>query len=95
MPFASDAQRRYFFANHGGAGASAQAESYQRMYNDANDAIKSGDYGPGKAYERESDAVFNRDHAQAWLAENGHRVSMPNTSQSEKVDWAAWRGGLK
>lgn len=89
MPFASDAQRKHFFANNGGGGESA---AFQKMYNDANDAIKSGDYGQGKAFENESDAVFSRDYAQEMLADSGQKVAMPNMSQSEKVDWASWCG---
>lgn len=89
MPFVSDAQRKHFFANNGGGGVSAV---YQKMYNDANDAIKSGDYGQGKAFEKESDAVFSRDYAQDWLVGNGHKVAMLNTSQSGKVDWLSWCG---
>lgn len=90
MPFVSDAQRKHFFANKGGD--SGEVAIFQKMYNDANQAIKDRHYGDGQAYEHEKDALFNREYAHEWLADRGHKVAMPQTSESQKIEWAAWRG---
>lgn len=89
MPFASDAQRKWFFANQPSSG---DVDYHSQAYERANSAIKNREYGQGHFFETEADAVSSRDDNGSWLAENGIKRSMPQTSESEKVDWAAWRG---
>lgn len=89
MPFASDAQRKHFFANN----ESSVEDDYQsQVYERANNAIKNREYGGHHFYETEADAVSARDDAGSYLADKGIKRAMPQTSESEKVDWAAWRG---
>lgn len=66
MPFASDAQRKHFFANNGGGTASSDALIEQRMDHEE----------------------FTNADASAM----GINVRLPQMTEAEKVDWAAWRG---
>lgn len=89
MPFVSDAQRKHFYANQSQGMTNGEAkETFTRMRDDAIHALSNDDYGPGRAYENEKDAYFAKDYAEEQLR-NG---AMPQMTEQEKIDWAAWRG---
>jgi len=75
MSFASDAQRKHFYANNSNQGATngETRDTFQRMRDDAAQAldnVKGGiytDFGYGKAYGNERDAQASLDYANEQL----------------------------
>lgn len=90
MPFVSDAQRKHFFANKGGGADSAGGE-----YNaDAGGYVMTSDEKAAASRERNDGRIYDADYAitNGEARERGAIVKMPQMSEQEKVDWAAWRG---